>query len=212
MSRPPEHPNQTRQRLLGKVVVAPNGCWVWHGFVTAQGYGACGFQGKRNTLAHRAVYTLLKGSIPVGLTLDHLCHTLDLTCTGGVTCPHRRCVNPLHVEPVTYEENASRSVYTRKTHCPQGHPYAGENLGRNKVGGRFCRTCGRARARERHHNPPTLPTRVIKNPRPRLANCRRGHPFDEANTAVLPTGERRCRACSRDRSRRARQAKRQVNA
>lgn len=29
------------------------------------------------------------------------------------------------------------------THCPSGHPYAGENLGIARDGSRFCRTCGR---------------------------------------------------------------------
>lgn len=28
-----------------------------------------------------------------------------------------------------------------KTHCPQGHPYSGENVFVNSAGGRVCRTC-----------------------------------------------------------------------
>ena len=27
--------------------------------------------------------------------------------------------------------------------------------------------------------------------------CRRGHPFDESNTRIMPTGHRRCKACER---------------
>lgn len=31
-----------------------------------------------------------------------------------------------------------------KTHCPQGHPYSGDNLRLKKSGGRECRTCQRS--------------------------------------------------------------------
>jgi len=32
----------------------------------------------------------------------------------------------------------------------------------------------------------------------RKTSCKRGHPFDEANTYIDPAGRRRCRACTRD--------------
>lgn len=34
----------------------------------------------------------------------------------------------------------------------------------------------------------------------RATHCRHGHAYDEANTQVTPTGERRCRACNRARA------------
>ena len=36
-----------------------------------------------------------------------------------------------------------RNRESQKTHCPAGHPYAGENLRVNRKGHRFCRECGR---------------------------------------------------------------------
>lgn len=117
-------------------------CWPWLGALT-HGYGP-----------HRAAYELLVGPIPEGLQLDHLCHTRDIECAGGFTCPHRRCVNPAHLEPVTTRENLMRSrvaipaVNARKTHCPQGHPYAGDNL-RYWNGQRVCLTCRDAKNRRR---------------------------------------------------------------
>jgi hypothetical protein len=33
---------------------------------------------------------------------------------------------------------------SEKTHCPQGHPYSGENLRIGSNGGRTCRICGAA--------------------------------------------------------------------
>lgn len=50
----------------------------------------------------------------------------------------------------THSENARDTVaqgrhwYASRTHCPQGHPYAGDNLYINPSnGGRVCRTCNR---------------------------------------------------------------------
>jgi hypothetical protein len=36
-----------------------------------------------------------------------------------------------------------------KTHCPAGHPYAGDNLYVGKNGNRKCRACQRKRMRAR---------------------------------------------------------------
>lgn len=38
-----------------------------------------------------------------------------------------------------------------------------------------------------------------------LTHCKRGHPFDEANTIMRPTGGRRCRLCEEDNGQRATQ-------
>ena len=59
---------------------------------------------------------------------------------------------PEHLEPVTVRENLLRgegpsALHAKKTHCPQGHPYAGDNLYIHPTRGlRYCRTCGRERA------------------------------------------------------------------
>lgn len=58
-------------------------------------------------LAHRAAHELWIGAIPDGYTVDHLCHNDDLLCVGG-RCPHRRCVEPSHLEAVTSAENNRR--------------------------------------------------------------------------------------------------------
>lgn len=112
-----------------------SGCWVWVGARNPKGYGRVFANGKMEQ-AHRVVYELLVGPIPVGLTLDHHCR---LRC----------CVNPGHVEPVSNKENLRRGVgfpgeNARKTHCPKGHTYTLENTAVVRVGiktNRHCRTC-----------------------------------------------------------------------
>ena len=93
--------------------------------------------------AHRLYYELEKGPIPKGLTLDHLCRV-------------RCCVNPDHLEPVTLVENVMRgeslfAQQVKRTHCPQGHPYAGDKLRITRKGERKCRTCDRDQHRKRYH-------------------------------------------------------------
>ena len=115
-------------------------CWEWTGQVGHHRYGTLyDTDRKRHNVAHRISYELFVGSIPKGLTIDHLCR-------------NRRCVNPAHLEAVTMRENVLRSdgptaINARKTHCLNGHPYDEENTLVSARGGRDCRTCRRERQR-----------------------------------------------------------------
>lgn len=84
----------------------PDECWPWLGHCQNGGYGQFGSGGKR--LTHRIAYEYLVGPIPDGLDLDHLCHTADPQCADNEKCPHRKCCNPDHLEPVTRRENIRR--------------------------------------------------------------------------------------------------------
>lgn len=117
----------------------PDECWPYGGTLTKPGYGLMSLAGVQ-VFAHRLSYTLLRGLIPEGLQLDHL-------------CKNRRCINPNHLEPVTFVENVRRelapaSVNRRKTHCNDGHELSGDNLHVYR-GKRYCRTCRRDRQRVR---------------------------------------------------------------
>lgn len=132
----------TLDDLLAKALPEPNsGCLLWTGAVNAYGYGLVNIQGQ-SRLAHRTIYKMACGPVPDGLDLDHLCRV-------------RCCVNPAHLEPVTRLENARRGIcgevtasrQRAKTHCPQGHPYAGSNLYVGPTGRRGCRACRGAQAK-----------------------------------------------------------------
>lgn len=126
-----------------------NDCWMWTGSLMWKGYGRF-FVNGGYIRAHKFAYMLSNGPVPEGMVLDHLCHNSDPTCSGGVACLHRRCVNAFHLEPTTKRGNVLRSplaparINADKTHCPQGHPYSGENLAVRKSGIRECRACARA--------------------------------------------------------------------
>lgn len=125
-------------------------CWPWLGRRGRNGYGIAVIPMSRGegTSAHRLVWELLNGPVPDGWQVDHLCHD-PASCALGSACPHRCCVNPTHLEPVTPKTNLMRSgsfvaVNATKTHCYKGHPFGPENTYVAPNGRRACRTCQRA--------------------------------------------------------------------
>jgi hypothetical protein len=105
-----------------------SGCWLWTAGCFDNGYAA--FSVGQNRPGHVIAYELTIGPVPDGLQLDHTCHD-PTRCAPP--CPHRRCVNPAHLEPVTPRENTLRSgalsaLNAAKTQCPEGHPLSGVNL------------------------------------------------------------------------------------
>lgn len=134
--RPIGYRPSVTERILANSASAGE-CIIWHGHTMANGYGVISW-GNRQWLVHRAVWTEANGSIPDGLTVDHLCR-------------NRACVNVGHMEIVTRAENSRRggglevahASYRARTHCRQGHEYTPENTARGKSGGRSCRECNR---------------------------------------------------------------------
>src|ERR1039458_6061652 len=112
-----------------------NECWVWKGSIRKNdGYGVLG-----HILAHRFSHELFIGELPTdsNVVVDHTCHTEK--CLGGADCPHRRCVNPNHLEAVSRGYNISRSLTKSSFRC--GHPFTTQNTYTRKNGYKLCRTC-----------------------------------------------------------------------
>ena len=119
----------------------PDGCHLWMAARDPNGYGR--FRaGETTVLAHRWILGFQRG-VPLGEG-ENACHH----------CDNPPCVNLAHLYVGTHTDNmrdicesAEGHYNSRKTQCPRGHPYAGENLyiipG---TGSRVCRTCARLRA------------------------------------------------------------------
>lgn len=133
-----------KERLERAILVdLCTGCWEWQLAIKKQsGYGQIKLDGKCQ-LAHRVVYEFMRGLIPDGLVLDHLCR-------------NRACCNPDHLEPVTCSINIRRGAgaqrlgdyHRSKTHCLRGHTYNEHNTSyvKTRTGiGRVCKVCRKIR-------------------------------------------------------------------
>ena len=132
----PEHDQERFWRLVEKT----DSCWLWRGG-TYRGYG-CFQISKVNYRAHRLAYILIRGEIPDGKHLDHLCRV-------------RNCVNPDHLDPVSQRENTLRgegysAVVFRTNVCGNGHSM--ENAYVYPSGKRTCRVCRDAKMVKINHD------------------------------------------------------------
>jgi hypothetical protein len=125
-------------RFMKYVNIQDNGCWFWIGGKRGRGYGNF-WTGEKQEPAHRVAYELFVGSIPEGLWVLH-------------HCDNPPCVNPDHLflgdRSLNMKDAADKKRHqeSRKTHCPHGHPYSGDNLIVNKNGYRICKECKRNKA------------------------------------------------------------------
>lgn len=83
-------------RLVSSTIIrTKNACWDWQSSEGSHGYGDFKFKGT-HYLAHRAAYTLFKGTIPDGMNVDHLCY-------------NKKCCNPAHLVAMSPEEHLKRA-------------------------------------------------------------------------------------------------------
>jgi hypothetical protein len=167
-----------KNRFMKKVRKSRSGCWLWTAGKTSA-YGAFHLNGKQ-LRAHRVAYELFVGPIPANMVLHHTCER------GG-------CVNPAHLVPMTAGDNLRLQDHpeSRKTHCPQGHPYNTKNTYVDPRGHRHCRVC------KRENQLFARGYFAISRPEDRT-HCPRGHPYNKANTIIRKDGSRLCRECNRE--------------
>jgi len=72
-----------KSRLIGGSKNGPNGCWLWTGARSSNGYGVITIHNKTKSV-HVEAYKAFKGKIPKGLCVLH-------------TCDIRPCINPQHL-------------------------------------------------------------------------------------------------------------------
>ncbi len=124
-------------RIKGRTVTDPEtGCQLWTGGKLRTGYGSTYIFG-RKTRAHRAVWELVCGPIPLGAWVLH-------------RCDRPACVNENHlfIGDVTANNRdmaaKGRHHEQQVTTCPAGHSLTGSNVRRRRNGARICVTCQRA--------------------------------------------------------------------
>lgn len=127
-------------RFFKKISIdSKNGCWNWMGSHDSGGYGHVVYNGKLES-SHRVFYAWFKGSIPRNkgkniFQLDHL-------------CKNRKCVNPYHLELVSFKENILRgespsAIHSKQIYCKNGHllPKEFNYVRKNGKRERICQIC-----------------------------------------------------------------------
>jgi len=120
-------------------------CWPWLATIRSDGYGGSFRTTEgRYIPPHKFAFLLSGGTIPHRYHIDHNCHNLDMSCSGGPQCVHRRCCNPRHLRAI---DTVSNSIAGRalKNRCPEGHLKPEWQRGRR----RRCLTCHAAQERRR---------------------------------------------------------------
>ncbi len=117
--------------------IKPSGsCLLFTGSKNQGGYGHVSIGGNV-FMVHRVIWEYLRGKIPDGKEIDHL-------------CKNRSCINVNHLEPVTRRENILRSnapsgIKSRQTLCKYGHDLMDPTntiiMIRNGNPNRHCRLC-----------------------------------------------------------------------
>jgi len=101
-------------RIMEKVIILQNGCWIYTGKLTSKGYPHVRDDKGKMKFAYRIVFEHHKGPVPDGFELDHL-------------CKRRACCNPEHFETLSHRENIIRGN--------SGHDW--KNRFRDPISGRF---------------------------------------------------------------------------
>ena len=113
-------------------------CWEWLGAKDSAGYGFFRLDGLTQR-AHRVSWFIEHNKKPYGI-LRHI-------------CDNPSCVNPHHLLDGTQKDNVQdmlrrkRNANQKKTHCPHGHEYSGQNLYITLKGHRRCKECNKINSR-----------------------------------------------------------------
>lgn len=139
------------ERVLSLCRQQEDGCWIWTGHVTRNGYGSIGVTFNRGRAryigAHRASWMAFRGEIAAGLCV---CHHCDVPL----------CVNPDHLFLGTLKDNTRDMIAKGRAKlisivgdsngrapallCKRGHPLSGDNYVRNGHA-HMCRACAQLR-------------------------------------------------------------------
>lgn len=142
--------------VMENSIPEPNtGCYLWLGTMDYKGYGRIKIDGRFRS-AHRTAYEMVRGPIPDGLTIDHLCRMPS-------------CINPDHMETVSMRENILRAYAAKwgTTHCRKGHPKIPENRVA-KGGGFVCLICQREHGRRMWRKHHAVPRQSPRRPLPEI--------------------------------------------
>ena len=118
-------------RILSKVLVDDNDCWLFQGCINKYRYGSIKIDGIA-VRPHRYVYGFFNEEIPDDKDAHHLCGMPD-------------CCNPAHIEVLTHDDHMLKH---RSPHCNK----CKKELSLNKHGKQKCKSCEASYSRAYYKN------------------------------------------------------------
>lgn len=122
--------------LKSRIVIDPNGCWLYQGYVSTHGYGMMSHD-NYPALVHRvSAWAFLNIPVNKDIVIMH-------------SCDVKRCINPDHFKEGNHSDNTMDAVLKgrfngnrpnknrNKTRCPKGHLF--DNI--TSQGYRECSEC-----------------------------------------------------------------------
>lgn len=114
-----------KTRIMSKVDVDRNGCWIWKGSYRKSGYGKMNVGSKASGTRHTATasrvsYETFVGPIPDGMVICH-------------KCDNPKCVNPNHLFVGTFKDNYDDMVAKGRRNNARGSRIATSKLTDAKV-------------------------------------------------------------------------------
>lgn len=117
------------QRLLQKIVIQDNDCWIYQGGKNNIGYGMIR-DGKKMRTTHRVSYEQHKGPIPHGLCVMH-------------SCDNPICVNPDHLSLGTMKDNMHDMINKGRAKPFGSYLGSGDGMRGKKMPTTLCIHCQR---------------------------------------------------------------------
>ena len=114
----PEHSGDVERKFWSKVDKNADGCWYWTGSKLPTGYPHLTFD-RESVYAHRLSYAWAGGTFEDGMVLTQ-------------TCGHKDCVNPQHLEQISYKEMVARRRKLTPKERARATAKAAETRKRNK--------------------------------------------------------------------------------
>lgn len=145
-------PDSLVERLLTHREVSPEGCWLYTRYCNPDGYAEATYHDAErhsfHVFVHRLVYMRFAGDVDDDDQIDHTCHDPKVCLVPPKECPHRRCFNPAHLEPVSSAINNKRSgglsaINGAKECCVRNHEFTPGNTHITPLGERRCKACAR---------------------------------------------------------------------
>lgn len=155
---------QSREYIINSLkrrsTITEDGHWLWNSYKHKSGHAKIAWNGNHIFLGRLSLHLFKNFDLNSKKLALHI-----------VACREHSCWCPEHLYVGDYQDNQRDAVATnthwesKKTNCPQGHPYDADNTRIKTNGKRVCKICDNKRRNKNYYKRKTRlkESRVIQN-------------------------------------------------